>query len=66
MPKKPDKSDKTPAGANNDNAAQPAARAAGAGTGIISRNITTEMRESFLDYAMSVITDRAFLMCATA
>ncbi len=27
--------------------------------GIIGRNITTEMRESFLDYAMSVITDRA-------
>ena len=29
------------------------------GNGIISRNISTEMRESFLDYAMSVITDRA-------
>ena len=28
-------------------------------TGIIARNISTEMRESFLDYAMSVITDRA-------
>ncbi|MDB5258829.1 MAG: gyrase subunit gyrase subunit protein [Candidatus Taylorbacteria bacterium] len=27
--------------------------------GIITRSITTEMRESFLDYAMSVITDRA-------
>ncbi len=27
--------------------------------GIVGRNITTEMRESFLDYAMSVITDRA-------
>ncbi|MCR4281071.1 MAG: DNA gyrase subunit A [Candidatus Kaiserbacteria bacterium] len=27
--------------------------------GIISRNITTEMRESYLDYAMSVITARA-------
>src|SRR3989344_1948230 len=26
---------------------------------IISRNITTEMRESYLDYAMSVITARA-------
>jgi DNA gyrase subunit A len=26
---------------------------------IIDRNITTEMRESFIDYAMSVITDRA-------
>ena len=29
------------------------------GAGVASRNITTEMRESFLDYAMSVITDRA-------
>ncbi|MEK7646602.1 MAG: DNA gyrase subunit A [Patescibacteria group bacterium] len=29
------------------------------GTGIVARSITTEMRESFLDYAMSVITDRA-------
>jgi DNA gyrase subunit A len=27
--------------------------------GIVGRSITTEMRESFLDYAMSVITDRA-------
>jgi DNA gyrase subunit A len=27
--------------------------------GIVNRSITTEMRESFLDYAMSVITDRA-------
>jgi len=27
--------------------------------GIISRSITTEMRESYLDYAMSVITQRA-------
>lgn len=26
---------------------------------VISRNITTEMKESFIDYAMSVITDRA-------
>jgi DNA gyrase subunit A len=34
-------------------------RAPGTGTGIISRNITTEMRESYLDYAMSVITARA-------
>jgi len=29
------------------------------GLGVVSRSITTEMRESFLDYAMSVITDRA-------
>src|SRR3989344_2731508 len=27
--------------------------------GIIPRNISTEMRESYLDYAMSVITSRA-------
>ena len=27
--------------------------------GIVGRNISTEMRESFIDYAMSVITDRA-------
>lgn len=30
-----------------------------ANKGIISRNITTEMKESYLDYAMSVITMRA-------
>ena len=29
------------------------------GSGVVARSITTEMRESFLDYAMSVITDRA-------
>jgi DNA gyrase subunit A len=29
------------------------------GAGVVSRSISTEMRESFLDYAMSVITDRA-------
>src|SRR5580700_5833838 len=28
-------------------------------TNVISVNISTEMRESFIDYAMSVITDRA-------
>jgi DNA gyrase subunit A len=28
-------------------------------TGVIARNIVTEMRESYLDYAMSVITSRA-------
>src|SRR5271170_5159638 len=37
--------------------ATPAPRAAS--LGIIDRNITTEMRESYLDYAMSVITARA-------
>ena len=34
-------------------------RAEGTGTGIVPRNISTEMRESFISYAMSVITDRA-------
>ena len=29
------------------------------GSGIVDRNISTEMRESYLDYAMSVITSRA-------
>jgi DNA gyrase subunit A len=29
------------------------------GTGIVARNVSTEMRESYLDYAMSVITQRA-------
>jgi DNA gyrase subunit A len=29
------------------------------GAGVIARNITTEMKESYLDYAMSVITARA-------
>ncbi len=48
----PNKRDKT------QNSAESApARAEGAG--IVGRSITTEMRESFLDYAMSVITDRA-------
>ncbi|MEN9524478.1 MAG: hypothetical protein RL536_547 [Candidatus Parcubacteria bacterium] len=46
MSKKSDKADQ-------DLAARPA------GSGVVSRSITTEMRESFLDYAMSVITDRA-------
>jgi DNA gyrase subunit A len=30
-----------------------------AGSGVVSRSISTEMRESYLDYAMSVITARA-------
>ncbi|MES2216031.1 MAG: DNA gyrase subunit A [Patescibacteria group bacterium] len=44
----------------NENA-KPSAEGAVArvGSGVISRSISTEMRESFLDYAMSVITDRA-------
>src|SRR5437762_10752524 len=29
------------------------------GSGIVGRNISTEMREAYLDYAMSVITSRA-------
>lgn len=29
------------------------------GSGVVSRNISTEMREAYLDYAMSVITSRA-------
>jgi len=43
------------------NEEQPAVpeRAPGTGTGIVARNISTEMRESYLDYAMSVITARA-------
>ncbi len=49
MPKKRDKTE--------DSAESAPVRPEGAG--IISRSITTEMRESFLDYAMSVITDRA-------
>ena len=31
----------------------------GAHTGVVSRSIVTEMKKSFIDYAMSVITDRA-------
>src|SRR5271154_3609031 len=30
-----------------------------AGSGVVARSISTEMRESYLDYAMSVITSRA-------
>ena len=32
---------------------------AGAHINVVARNISTEMRESYLDYAMSVITSRA-------
>ena len=46
MPKKPDQTDQsTPTPERT--------------SGVISRSITTEMRESYLDYAMSVITARA-------
>lgn len=41
-----------PASESNDNGADTALR-------IVPRSITTEMRESYLDYAMSVITSRA-------
>lgn len=40
-----------------DELAAPAPRPEGAG--VVSRSISTEMRESYLDYAMSVITARA-------
>jgi DNA gyrase subunit A len=43
-----------PPGEGEDKKARP-----DGGTGIVGRNISTEMRESFIDYAMSVITDRA-------
>ncbi|MEK9177514.1 MAG: DNA gyrase subunit A [Patescibacteria group bacterium] len=48
MPKKPEKREGEQADIQPVNTA-----------GIVVRSITTEMRESFLDYAMSVITDRA-------
>ena len=48
MPKKPEKKEGEQADIQPVNTA-----------GIVVRSITTEMRESFLDYAMSVITDRA-------
>ena len=41
------------------NSEEGAQKAPLSGANIISRNITTEMRESYLDYAMSVITARA-------
>ncbi|HWB34130.1 MAG TPA: DNA gyrase subunit A [Candidatus Paceibacterota bacterium] len=37
----------------------PASPAGNGGQGIVPRNISTEMREAYLDYAMSVITSRA-------
>lgn len=42
---------------NKDDKSVPAPQREGAG--VVSRSITTEMRESYLDYAMSVITARA-------
>lgn len=42
-----------------ENPAEESAAPVRVGTGVVARSITTEMRESFLDYAMSVITDRA-------
>ena len=32
-------------------------------TGVVSRSIVSEMKKSFIDYAMSVITDRALPVC---
>src|SRR4051812_40403952 len=46
-------------GGNDYNNKSKGTRAEGTGSGIIERNISTEMRESYLDYAMSVITSRA-------
>ncbi|HVZ76190.1 MAG TPA: DNA gyrase subunit A [Candidatus Paceibacterota bacterium] len=42
-----------------ENENQPASQAGQPGQGIVPRNISTEMREAYLDYAMSVITSRA-------
>jgi DNA gyrase subunit A len=50
-----DKAKKTPDEGSNI----PDGQRADGGTGIIARNISTEMRDSYLDYAMSVITSRA-------
>jgi len=50
---------KTQSEASEPHDGAPIERVAGTGTGIVSRSITTEMRESYLDYAMSVITARA-------
>jgi DNA gyrase subunit A len=49
MPKKPEKIESS----------QPVEPIKANDSAMITRNISTEMRESFLDYAMSVITDRA-------
>ncbi len=43
---------------NSEDVPQKLERADG-GTGLVARNISTEMREAYLDYAMSVITSRA-------
>ncbi len=60
MAKTPDNSDKKPLNSKDpqDSAGNATPRRDTA-LGIVSRNITTEMRESYLDYAMSVITARA-------
>ena len=49
-PKNPDSNSTSPA---------PEAKPVARNSGIVSRSIVTEMRESYLDYAMSVITSRA-------
>ncbi len=53
MAKKSDKS------SSSNTSGTPESLFAREGSGVVARSITTEMRESFLDYAMSVITDRA-------
>ncbi len=58
MAKKPEKSNGKSASDGGSNGV-PESLFAREGSGIVARSITTEMRESFLDYAMSVITDRA-------
>ena len=55
MAGKDDKKDNNSSKKPTENSAETAV----AHKNIIQRNITTEMKESFLDYAMSVITDRA-------
>ena len=53
--KKPDSEDGKPASTRGDSST----RGGPGHVNVILRNITTEMRESYLDYAMTVITARA-------
>jgi DNA gyrase subunit A len=45
--------------ADDDKKIPPANERPDGGSGVVARNISTEMREAYLDYAMSVITARA-------
>ena len=45
--------------AKNDSPKVPEGDTRPAGSSVVSRSISTEMRESYLEYAMSVITARA-------